>query len=968
MKRWSWTLVVCWAGSLVAAAAEPSSIRLPVVRDTWFSAVGSEADCNLGGASRLKLKSIQEMSLVDLDPTPLKGRVVLQAALHVRLSGEEILKRVTVGTFASPWIEGTAESYQPQPGSSTFRRQRHPDVPWAEPGSDLTAVVLGRGGSLWASADASAPDAQKWQIVPIDPKIVAARIAGVSEGFFLFDDTGTEWTRNGEEFTMRLFPNRFFYSRQSRRDSAPYFTIVLGPRDGEPPGAPQNLAGAAGCLPAGEADIAWITPEDRGPAGTVGFFVEIDGKPVPRYLIPAATSPGGKVVMRLRDLGLKPGAEVCVAVRAVDGAGNVGPASKATVRVSEKRPPALPGETPRIPPTGGPLPALGNARVAILDALDKIHPVTRELIPKRPPQYVAANHLWNAQEKRVRLYAAKNEFVEFQVAIAGEVRGLRPELVFAGNAAKPLVSWGRYGCVASQAGPLPDPVLPLDRPVDVPDPRGLIGAQRVASLHCEVYVPHEIEAGVHHGALRLRSQESSLDLDVTLEVWDFTLPDFLSFLPEMNCYGLPAAEREYYRLAHRHRTVLNRVPYSQRGDVADGCAPRWDGRRLDWTEWDRRFGPYFDGSAFADLPRRCVPIECFYLPLHENWPAKIEPAYNGSYWADQAFAPSYREAFVEAARQIAEHCAERGWRDTMFLGFLNNKIDFKRRGWSRGSSPWLLDEPANLQDFWALRYFGEAFHEGIAKARSSDPPPRLLYRCDISRPQWQRDVLDHVLNYNVVNAGSLRSHPRLVIDRKERFGQVVLDYGSTNAIEQSNMQPVGWCIDSWCLGSDGVIPWQTIGSRESWKQADPLSLFYPGPAPSDPQAGSGRSSDGSRSESEALSDAPIPSIRLKAYRRGQQDVEYLVLLAELLKEPRWAVGQSVRQWLGLEGQRRGTGVAQGEDAGMMEYASLLPETVWSLRVRVGRALSAMHPPTKRKRIDFPIPSRPAARPAASASQ
>ncbi len=70
------------AQALVASAALPSfgqEIRLPVVRDTWFSNVGGEADANLGGSSRLKLKSIQEMALVDVDPSPLKGRVVRSA-------------------------------------------------------------------------------------------------------------------------------------------------------------------------------------------------------------------------------------------------------------------------------------------------------------------------------------------------------------------------------------------------------------------------------------------------------------------------------------------------------------------------------------------------------------------------------------------------------------------------------------------------------------------------------------------------------------------------------------------------------------------------------------------------------------------------------------------------------------------------------------------------------------------------
>ena len=55
--------------------------RLEVLRDTWVSEVGSEADGNNGGASRLKLKSIQEMSLIDVDPAPLRGRVIKSAAL-----------------------------------------------------------------------------------------------------------------------------------------------------------------------------------------------------------------------------------------------------------------------------------------------------------------------------------------------------------------------------------------------------------------------------------------------------------------------------------------------------------------------------------------------------------------------------------------------------------------------------------------------------------------------------------------------------------------------------------------------------------------------------------------------------------------------------------------------------------------------------------------------------------------------
>ena len=76
---------------LVLMAAVPEggheTVRLPVTRDTWFSNVGKEADGNNGAAPQLKLKSYQEMTLVDVDPAPLVGRTVASAALHLRLSG-----------------------------------------------------------------------------------------------------------------------------------------------------------------------------------------------------------------------------------------------------------------------------------------------------------------------------------------------------------------------------------------------------------------------------------------------------------------------------------------------------------------------------------------------------------------------------------------------------------------------------------------------------------------------------------------------------------------------------------------------------------------------------------------------------------------------------------------------------------------------------------------------------------------
>src|SRR5262249_33660032 len=153
----------------------------------WFSHVGEEADGNNGGAPQLKVKSYQEMSLVDIDPGPLRGRVVASATLHVRLSAEADLKRVTVGSFGAPWVEGTGRGYEPQPGSPPFLHARPAETPWTPDGGDLCRVILGQGGTRWKMADATPPDAQRWQTIPVDPAVVAARVAGVSQGFLLFD-------------------------------------------------------------------------------------------------------------------------------------------------------------------------------------------------------------------------------------------------------------------------------------------------------------------------------------------------------------------------------------------------------------------------------------------------------------------------------------------------------------------------------------------------------------------------------------------------------------------------------------------------------------------------------------------------------------------------------------------------------------------------------------------------------------
>jgi hypothetical protein len=120
-------------------------------------------------------------------------------------------------------------------------------------------------------------------------------------------------------------------------------------------------------------------------------------------------------------------------------------------------------------------------------------------------------------------------------------------------------------------------------------------------------------------------------------------------------------------------------------------------------EFDERYGPYFDGSAFKGLPRDGVPLAHLYWPHHENWPLPINEyyAYQGQdrgplarrAGPEQAFAEEYGKAFGAMVREFATHAASKGWSRTQFQVFLNNKPDlrFQRHqnegAWWRSTSP-----------------------------------------------------------------------------------------------------------------------------------------------------------------------------------------------------------------------------------------------------------------------------------------
>ncbi|WDP90752.1 MAG: DUF4091 domain-containing protein [Desulfobacter sp.] len=882
-------------------------LKVPIVRDVSISSVGKEQYRSNGGSEKLKLKGIQESVLFDLDVTCLKGTLVQNAWLWFKSASpyDAPMRKSGISSISSEWQEGGSWGGK---GGPCFAQAEYGKKDWSYPGSTLMDVVFGRGNTIWQSNEPSGPDKEGWQRLRIGPDIIAARIAGVSKGFCLYDDVGNEWEEKDGQFQYRYFPNRLIYSRECG-DKGPWVEIEIKGKDHIHPESIEDIRTKTEGLHSGEAFLFWKTPRDSGGGRVLGFDVFWkDGRSrnaFPRYLIPMAEDADKEVMMHIRDMGFSPGKEIEIHVVSVDSAGNRSRAFKRKVVLSEgfgglkvRRPEikAFPGSESSL--------SLDSIKVSVVDLLDKYVPETNRFIPDRDRKYWGGNHLFSEADRIARLHGAGNEDVCFQVLVRGKSDDLSLEFFFDNNP-DIVTSIYKAECVRVERSWLgsemiPDPLVPVQNG----DRMSLDGGK---SFVCEIYIPPDLSPGIKKGRLSIKSGNSKIEMDVQLRVWNFNLPDRLSFIPEMNAYAKvsPFKGYQYYRLAHRHRTCLNRLPYGWNG--LPEFAPKKGEQGFQWEEWDKYVGPLLDGSAFKDLPRKGEPLDVFYLPFSENWPVKISDHYTKSWWADQALSGNYRQSLKKAFQDFALHLKEKQWDRTQFQFYLNNKVYYRKK--FRGSSaPWIFDEPVNIQDFKALEWYGGLWHEAVDPLKGGTD---AVFRCDISYSQYGRDILWDVTDIEYIGGNTLQKtrmkRDELVLNPDKQFAE----YGTANKLEDPNLQSVLWQLSAWSKGACGVLPWQTIGSDKCWEQGEQTALFYP------------------------KGEYVFPSIRLKAFRYGQQLVEYLEILGEVLGIPDDAVRHWVAGQLGWTEDLRKISI---QGAGTLVVDGITITDLWKFRLSVGMTI------------------------------
>jgi hypothetical protein len=952
---------------VLSSCSSENKVKLPVIEDTVAWMYRGEPTFDFGAAEPLFVEGVHYCALLDFDVSAARGQHVTSARLWLHRVDETPIIKLVLSTISVNWLEGRGIGQgADRNGSCAAYVRIDPEtgkpVRWAGPGSDITDVIGSHGNTLVASGEVS-QESGGWQSVEVPLQLVNALVGGTSYGLVLIDAKGQQ----------RDSDDHFLYKRFNSRDAgryAPYLEVVLEPASDPAPEPVEAVKVAAAPDKAGIRTGSLrvvIAPPAQGGENCQYYEMAFSSSRLDESNVEAAERaprrlllhPGSQAADTVLVTGLPPETVYWVAVRMLDPYGKAGPWVFSAGKASR------PLKTAFLAPL--PQPGFkGKIRVWACGVEEKVNPVNGRLLEENSGLYVFEtgsdngykyrNHLWNSSTSTVSLDVSRGGTAAFHLIVEPAAHSLEnikinAEPVFGAGAriaAKVYRDW--YIRSGSTGAYYPEVALPLEGPFSIPEPdNGVIG-QRNQAVLVEYYVPRSTRPGTYRtkivvGARGLMARTVNLRLTIHKAV----LPSKLPFIGELNCYGPFSGhfgmetdsdeffdlEQKYYSMAHEHLCVLNQLPYRQNGQVHAVGAPTIEGegaqvRVVDWSRWDKRWGRYLDGSAFAGSDRP-VPVPVMYLPFHENWPAGIDRYYrfsptDTSYIGminehalkappiEEAFNPAYEEAFVSVLKQFAEHFRQRRWLDTEFHVYLNNKYYWKQKKTDGlggdGSAWWLLDEPYQWDDFLALAYYGKLFKRAVGEVEDVN----IVYRLDISRPHLQFGLLDGLRSVTYSSAVFYSKNAYLAW-RKETFGEDIRNYGSFNRLEESNLTAATWPLKIWLNNGSGFLPWQTIGSDRHFDSFASTAILYPG--------------------KRFGIMGPVASLRLKAARQG---VEYAVLLDMLAARNGWNREQAALAVAGLVDLGSRTVTEFFDDAGQVAFDNLSPDDLARLHRALLRSL------------------------------
>jgi Glycoside hydrolase 123, catalytic domain/Glycoside hydrolase 123 N-terminal domain len=534
--------------------------------------------------------------------------------------------------------------------------------------------------------------------------------------------------------------------------------------------------------------------------------------------------------------------------------------------------------------------------------------------------------VWSESSGRVSLHGGRNEYLGFQIMVTAEGTDLGgvnagmtqitgPASITGSNiqffrehyfnVTEPSSSM--YGEL-STTGPgwYPDPLVPFSAP-DGGAPFDIASGCN-QGIWVDVYVPEDAPTGFYTGSITVTANNApSAFIPVDLEVWDFSLPReshlpaFFMFQPDelAEAHGVYkyddqylGIETEYARMARAHRFDASTSIYPEVTGTGTATTIIWDS----WH--DELASRHLDGTIFPDGRGEML----YALPISRQFP---DPSEHGGMGSQE-----YEDTFITMLRQFRDHFIEKSWFDRSFL--------------------YIVDEPNTAEAYDLVRYYG-----GLID-RSGTGFPFMVSE----GPTPQEEAWGSLIGYVDIWCCGWIAWPGPMHERQAagEHGWTYNGgepYAGSQIIDTSGVGPRTWAWIARRYGIECWLYWEVCYFHDIYNGCD-WNDVWSDPLSFDSRRGSGPWPDWGNGDGTWFYPGtprgifgPISSIRMKSWRRGAQDYEYM-----------WLLDQQGKQSLADTIDQRIIPYAYGDAEGRDTSWSKDSITWEEARAEMGRELSA----------------------------
>jgi len=496
-----------------------------------------------------------------------------------------------------------------------------------------------------------------------------------------------------------------------------------------------------------------------------------------------------------------------------------------------------------------------------------------------------------AESRAVVIRAAKNEAEAAQIVLRPReaLRGLtvRAEAL-AGPAGAVIAAENidilrvRYVPVTQPTdstgtvAPWPDPLPPLAGPID-------LEAGKNQPLWVRVRVPKDARAGKYEGKIRLAAEGYAADVPLSVEVYDFALPDRMTC---QTAFGFSPGNVWRYQKVEKsedRRAVLEKYlasfaahhisPYDPA--PLDGFKVTWPKKKGGTPDEEKGLVPQFDWSAWDAAMTRAIEQYRFNtFMVHVpglgggTYEFRVQPEFLG-YKED---APEYKAALTNYLRGVQEHLREKGWLKYAYIYWFDepDKKDYEyvmngfrklkaaapdlRRMLTEQVEPELVGGP----NLWCP--ITPEYNPARAEERHKAGEQFWWYVCCGPKAPYATLFIDHPateLRVWLWQTWQRRIDGILVWETNYWTSDTA--YPDRARPQNPYEDPMGWV-------SSGA---KDKGVRQPWGNGDGRFIYPPEAA-------------ANASPAAPVLEGPVDSIRWEMLRDGVEDYEYLAILRGLL--------------------------------------------------------------------------------------